>query len=270
MGTKGTRAQLKGNWGQAVLVEGSILCGQILLMLAEWAVMLGLGVEIGSAVFLYPAGDMRPVWARLALIIVLVVVDWLILSPLKLGRSVFYWKVVNTVETVEERGRKYFTGKLYRQALHWRLRLWGLRLGWSLLLWSPSIALFGIGEWMRLNSLRQGVVDLTCIGFFFLGISAFMVGWLVIEVIMMRYRPAAYGIGSGMTVREAFAWGKKVMKGHAEPILWLYIRYGFGLLVCLLALPALYVMPLFQTDQARLIRGWAKLPDPIEKTAVLW
>ncbi len=270
MGNKRVRFHLKGNWGQAVLAEGGILCVQILLTLAEWGIMLGLGVRIGSAMFLYPSTDIRPVLARMVIMIVLVVLDLLILSPLKLGRSVFYWQMVNSVRPVEGSRTRYFEGRLYGQAIHWRLRLWGWRLLWSLLLWLPAIALLGVGEWLRLDSLRRGAMDFTCVVFLLMGIIAFLGGWLVAEMVMMRYRPAAYGIGQGMKVKEAFRWAVTVTKGRTESILWLYLRYALGLLSCLFGLPALYVMPLFQTEQAWLIRKWAKLSPPLEKTAVLW
>lgn len=271
MGNKRVRFHLKGNWGQAVLAEGGILCVQMLLTLAEWGIMLGMGVRIGSAVFLYPAADIRPVLARMIIMMILVIMDLLILSPLKLGRSVLYWQMVGAVKPVDgESRRQYFEGQYYGQAIHWRLRLWGWRLFWSLLLWLPAIALLGVGEWLRLNSLRQGVIDLTCVVFFLMGIVAFLVGWLVCEIVMMRYRPAAYGVGQGMPVKEAFRWAKTVTKGRIESILWLYLRYALGLISCLLGLPALYVMPLFQTEQAQLIHKWAKISAPLEKTAVLW
>lgn len=271
MGTRKARGCLKNNWGQAILTEGGVLCGQLALTLAEWGMLLGLGLPLGRAAFVYPAADMRPVIARMVIVVVLVILDLLILSPLKLGRSVFYWEMIHSLRSQPGGyGRQYFKGKRYRQALHWRLQLWGRRLGWSLLLWTPSMALLWVGEWMRLDSLRKGVVDLTCVAFLFLGMLAFVTGCVAVEILMLRYHAAAYGIGRGLSVRESFRFSTTVMKGHIERLLRLYARYGAGLLSCVLALPALYVMPLLRTEQAQLVRGFAKKSAPLEKTAVLW
>lgn len=270
MGTKRAKAQLRGHWGQAIGAEGSVIGGQWLLYLAEWGLLLWCGLPIdGTPAGSVEAGDYRGAAVRLTVAAGIVVLDWLLLSPLKFGRATLYFRILSAAPPSRPLSR-FFRGGRYRRALGWRLHLWGRRLWWSLLFWSPAVALWSMGEHLRLQAAGQGGMSPLSPLFSMSGTLLYLVGWLLVEVMMLRYLPAACGMEQGMTVRAAFRHSRRVMKGHLDALLRFYGRNLWRLCSCVLVLPALYVMPLFRMERAYRLRLWAKMAAPIEKTTIIW
>lgn len=271
MGRQEAKALLRGNWGQAVWVEGCAIGGEWLLQLVEWGLLLWCGLPVGQALVWPTDGDHAPFFLRLAILVGMVMLDWLVLSPVKLGRATLYCRILSSDYPVPTGHlRRCFRWKRYRRALLWRLHRWGRRLWWSLLLWTPAITLWSVGEQMRLASLRQSAYPLLPLLLLIGGTVLLVLGWLGVEVLMLRYLPVAYFIERGMPVKAAFRQSPRVMKGHMDSLLRFYGRHLLRLCSCVLVLPSLYVMPLFRMEQAGRVRLWAKMAAPIEKTAVLW
>lgn len=270
--TQTAKEYLKGHWGRAVWAEGLIIAAGWVLKLIEWGGLLLAGLSLSSepGLPISPA-EQREWMIRGILWLCVVILDWLWISPLLLGRKALYIRMVKQ-ETNALAGvlRQYFKKGKYKQALQWRICSWGLRLWWSLLIWTPAILLWRMGEGMRLQALHNATSVLPAIGIELSGSILYLLGWGLIELVMLRYLPAVYGMKQGLPTRKAFRYARLIMKGHIPALLRLYRRYFLGICSCFLVLPSLYVMPLLRVEQTKRILLWAKMTVPIEKTTIIW
>ena len=240
------RRLLKGRYGLSVAVECvTITAGLcipltelLILRLARWG---GGGIIRASA--LWNGG-----WPYALLTAGLLMMDWLLLSPFRLGRVAYYWQLASVGHP--SLGQLFcFFGHRYRQALRWRLSLCLRRLLWNTVCFAPAALTMGMADYLRsrvVGNLLNDVIILLCS---ILGMLFLLGGWLVCEMLMMRYLPAALFIvsqpGGEPWDKTVFSRAAAAMRGHVTELFWLHAGFVGWFLSCVFLLPYAYVTPLF-------------------------
>ena len=146
----------------------------------------------------------------------------------------------------------------YGRAVAWRAILWGWRTLYGLFCFLPATLLFGYGEMIRMAGDTTPLADITRLFCGAFGLFALLAGWVVQQLLMLRYMPAQYQLarmpsGRG-AVRAALRESRRLMKGNVGRTAWLYIGFSGWLLACVLVVPYYYVSPLFLTTRAAYVR----------------
>ncbi len=219
------RAYLQGYWKVAVFAETVCIGAEILLIIAEWVCFYR-----SNGIPFYP----------LALL-----VDLLLISPLKAGRALFYKTLVTNEEPAKPKliFRYFYNG--YTRSVAWRLALWLRRLGLLLLLSIPS-AVF-----LYISGIAGGEQSQTVAMIAFAFSLVFLVFALIgTEILLFRYIPAVYLLSQVTTAKHALRVSKRISKGNAGNWAVLYLDYAGCCFLLLFLFPVLYVLPTFHTARA--------------------
>ena len=235
------RKRLKGNWGTVISVEAIVACARILTLI--------LGTL--PSVWFENSGDQLEYMLIVAL---LLVVDWLIVSPLLLGRTMVYWDIIS-VRTVKV-GRIFYGFRLYTKAIMWRVGRFVRRLLWSIIAYAPAVILFGIAPVLRnapVTPRTDALMLMVTIGRIVLPV----VGFVVCEIQMTRYAPADCLLAAGdgrVGAGKLFKRSRRMMRGHVGAASWQWIGFGGLWLASLLIVPLVYTIPVYRTARMNLIR----------------
>jgi len=251
------RAALKGNWAPAIAVECISAAGMLLIIAAGLAAARLAAFDTDVSV---PASSLwNGAWPAVLPTAGMLLFDWLLLSPLKLGRAAFYAELAGGAVRVSALFR--FFGRRYGAALWWRLSLWLRRAVFTALLLIPATLALGFSRALRLAAAETPERDAAAL-------LCLLAGWLLVpvalgvcELLMARYQPAAFWLAAGGD--NARLWGlfrraARAMRGRVLGAAGLELGFFGYFAACLLLLPAFYVRPLHQTARAVL---WAR-PAP--------
>lgn len=230
---------LQGHWCQAILVQGSCLCAEILLI-------------AGESICFYRFG-------YISIFSIFLLADLLLLSPLKAGRAFFYQTVVTDggKASYAQLFRFYHDG--YRKSINWRLELWIRRMPLYLLLCVPSafFLYFSRSAW------QTGSDTVAMVAFVFF-LFFLMVALITVEILLFRYIPAVHLLTENVSAKHALLLSKRLSKGYTGKWALLYLDYAGWCLSLLLLFPFFYVSPLFHTARAATANGlFSDIPSRI-------
>ncbi len=248
------KSELSGHWGEAILREGCVLIGRVLLLVMEWGLLLAAGLSI-----VFQPGE-KSGW-RVVIIAGITALDWFFLSPFLLWRESFYFGRI-----AGEAPLPLFREGRYGCALRWRAGLWGRRLWFTLIGWTPGITLWSVGEKLRLEG--DGITgSLLLVS----GSLLLVVGWIGVEAALLRYRAAPYFIAAeGLRPGRALSQSGAVLWRHWRGMTGLYGWWFWRLCSCLLLFPALYVLPRFRMAQAKKLRHLIRATLPATEQTLEW
>ncbi len=276
---KRARKQLKSNWNGAITVQCVLLAAGILLAVLEFGALYLMGLGISQGVSIEGLLQGRDNGWRLGILLIAVLLDLLLTSPLRAGQAAYYRLVSEpgppplrpVSEITDEAGTRlvidedpspvpssvptrviwrFYGSKLYGKSVRWRLSIWMLRLFWSLIWFAPAALAFGYGEWLRRGSVSTSFMEITLIFTVIFGLFALIAGFVAVQLTMLRYMPAQYLLAEQPTVRAALRESRRLMKGQVGQIAWLYLGFSGWLFACLALLPYFYASPLFLTTRA--------------------
>lgn len=248
------RQLLKGHWAEAVTVECVCLTAGMAISIASIAALHISGLVIDKVIH---ASDIwSGNWMYALITAVLMLLDWLLISPLLLGRLAFYQYVASGNEAAFRLIFKYF-GKRYFQALRWRLTLFYHRLICLLICLTPTALAAGISKMIRQSGGSTPAADVIILLCNLIGLFMLLAGLIISEILMLRRLPAAYmiiGNDNGSYPKKLFRTSAKKMRGHIIEMFQLVTGFGGWFASCLLVVPYLYVMPLFLTTRTIAVR----------------
>lgn len=293
------RRCLKGRWKGAVAVEiCRVLAGVLLLLLELGAVRLG-GLSLSGRLQLTDWADGLRFWLHAGVLLAVTALDLFLVSPLLLGRAAFYDRLAegqerpgkrtcvfqtvrfpadidslltDTHEFVPIPGGKRgkvpvrtvwrFYGRGYWRAVGWRAALWGKSCLYGFFCFAPAALLWGYGEALQAAGEATPFRDITGLFCGLFGLFALLAGWVIRQLLMLRYMPAQYAVAQGLPLRAAFRESRRRMKGQVGEMAWLYLGFAGWLAACLLVFPYVYAAPLFQATRAAAVR---RLPEAQEE-----
>lgn len=220
---------LKGKWKTAILVQCLCIGAEILLIVTE-----------GICLYCFPAIPIFPIG---------VLVDLLLLSPLKAGRALLYETVVSDGDKASTKLLFRFFSHGYTRSIGWRLELWLRRIGWHILFSVPSALFLFISR----AAEQRGRETLAMIAFIF-SLLFLVIAFLVTEILLFRYIPAVYLLSKVASSRHALLLSKRLSKGYTNNWTLLYLDYAGWSFSFLLLFPFFYVSPLFHTARAATVK----------------
>ncbi len=283
------RRRLKGSWLTANAVQCTRISSSLIVLLGEMALLrlLGLGAEkVVDAETLWSGG-----WMYGAVLLGMLLLDWLLVSPILAGQALYYRRLAETPVSprTAEDGEKeeldeiaktrelsvnvpaperpsyslifFFFHHGYWRTLSWRLGLFVRRLGWGMLCYAPSALIAGYGEIIRRSGSRTPLADMTMLLCTLLGLMALLGGFVVLEMLMLRYLPAQYLLADpkeGGLFRQA----RHIMHARVGETIWLYLGFAGWFAASLAVIPYFYAAPLFQTTRAAAVLRFIRYAPP--------
>lgn len=136
-----------------------------------------------------------------------------------------------------------FYRKGYGKAVGWRLVMWGWRTVYGLACFAPATLLWGYSEVLRVSGDASSLTDVTRLFCGLFGLFALAAGWVVQQLMMLRYLPAQFRLAEGASLREALRDSRRLMKGNTGDAAWMYMGFSGWLAACC-SLSLLYTYPL--------------------------
>ncbi len=183
-------------------------------------------------------------WQPVLLTAVAALIYGAVRAPLCLWRTAYYLRLCaaeQSLPSLRPTGRGF-------AALGWRWRLWWRRGIALALACAPSALLFARGSLAsRQNAAVQPVLWLAA------GTAALLLGLIAVAVWQCRYALAPLYILRGYPAAAAMALSPRAMRGHGGD----YVNFLGGelprLCLCLLVIPAAWVVPAFRRRRAALL-----------------
>lgn len=216
---------LRGHRKPAILIQVICTCAEIFVMIAE-----------GVCLFQFPKIPLFPL---------VLLLDLLLLSPLKVGRALFY----ETLVTYKQEAKiillfRYFHDG-YARSIHWRLHLWIRRFGWQIVLCIPSAFFLYISK----TAEQIGSETFLMIAFAF-SLLFLLISLIITEILMFRYIPAMYLLSKVKSANHALLVARRISKGETGNWTALYLDYAGWSFSFIFILPFFYVSPVFYTARA--------------------
>ncbi len=257
--TRRARRRLRRHWGSAIAVQLLVLGGGAILPLAEWLALRLLG-DSGGAMLLFSDLLQGKHLQAAAVIGGMVLLDLLLTSPLQLGQARYYTRLA--AGTPDRPGTLWrdYRGSRYFRAVRYRLCIWGIQVLTGLLTFAPAALVLALGDTLRKQAENGEDVVLLRLFAGMLGLLTLVVGFLLMELFMLKFLPVPYYLAADRTlsVRKAIARSWRQTRGQVGTLAWRYVRFvGWGL-CCILLVPYFYVAPLFQTSRAM----WVEALEP--------
>lgn len=250
------RQYLKGQWLAAIAVQFFLAVAWMMVLLIELMIMRVTNLDVEKVVY---ASDLwSGQWKYGALMVGLLLLDWFLITPLKLGQAAFYWQITEGKEASISRLFSFFY-KRYGSALHWRASLFCRRLLWAGLCYAPAALTVGYASVVRRNGSDAPVTDVTLLLCTVFSLLFLVGGLLVYQLLMLRYLPTAYILSMSEdknTSKKLFHRASRLMRGHVSEAFGLCAGFAGWFLLCLLLLPFIYAAPLFQTTRALAARQY--------------
>lgn len=257
------RERLRGHWEKAVTVQLLLILAALGLLSAELGVLLLLDIPAIEVIHAAELLKNPSLWPHALLLCGIALLDLLLFSPLHLGQAGFYARLAADAPIPPRALGTYYHARAYGKAVAWRLAIWWRTLLWGLLSYLPAMAILAFGEVLRTGAPTplQDVSRLLCNVF---GLFGLMAGFLIHQLILLRYMPAPYLIARGMPVRAALRTSRRIMRGRTGETAWFYLGFSGWLFASLLVIPYFYAAPLFQTARAGLAGQYLAdtAPDP--------
>ncbi len=224
------KAYLHGHWHTAIAVQALVYGTEIVLVVAL-AVYGNTPLKLGC----------------------LLLIDLLMLSPLKAGRAFFFETLTadRDAATLSRLFRYYRCG--YGKAVGWRLITWGQRLLLSMLCYPPSLFLLACSRALTADTptQKESLIALLC---FFFGILLALLTACIIELLLLRLQPLPYLLSHSGSLRKALALSRHITKGRCGTLARLRLNHLSGTVASLLILPLPIASSLRQTATAATVR----------------
>ncbi|MDD2417762.1 MAG: hypothetical protein PHR18_01825 [Oscillospiraceae bacterium] len=247
------RQRLKGHRLKAIAVEFIAVAAGMLVPIASLTVLRlsGLGAER-----MIHASELINKWYYALITVGLFALDWLLISPLLLGRLAFYMDIAAGDEVKVRVIFKFYVIR-YSHALRWRLSIQIRRLlYWSVCL-LPAAFASGVAKAVRASGSMTPASDVIIMFCTLFGTLFFLAGLLFSETLMLRKLPAAYLVINNRDKKypkRIIRTSSKIMKGHIIDTFQLITGFGGWLAACIFLIPYFYVMPLFFTTRTIAVR----------------
>ena len=247
---------LHSKWPQLIAITFIFCSGYVILILVQQLLQDILGVSLPLAGMLAGQRLSAPSPSLLLCEIVSLILLFILWSPLQLGVQRWFWRLSGGADDTVGGVFHYFsTGRLYARALLFRL-LYSLRLlliglaaflpaGVAYILTSPDFyAAMGVRAPVTITSLWSLPGAL-----FLLGLIAF-IAW------SLRYFLAPYLLinDPDLSPRQALRLSVKASRGSRGAFFGFQLSFVGWLLLCLLALPILFVFPYMAAAKAVFMR----------------
>ncbi len=222
---------LRGRWVIAVSVQIVVAAAGVLLLSVAWWL---------------PGSDI--VITALSLLL-----DLLLLSPLKVGRALFFETLAADGEAATIALMFRYYRFRYGQALGWRLFVWSQRVLWSAVLYLPSLFLFACSRTLGEVSVTQAETLLATVCFTF-GVFLTVITVITVEIILLKLQPIPYLLAHTNGLRSAVRLSKRITKRRRGLLIFLYLDHLWLAAASLLILPWPYTSAVFQTAKAATVR----------------
>lgn len=247
---KRSRQLLAKNWHKAIFVE--VLCGMMYAVLLFTELLLLFSLDLPMIL------NQSFSVVRLIIMAAVLLLDIMILSPVKLGRIAYYTRLTQTGgKNIRFKviGSFFAKGK-YGAAIRWRITYWVFSVFWLLIWLLPSAATFGFSGAFRAGINGSITADVLWLFSSLIGVFSLMAGIVLWRLTMMRYQASAFLLVQGNRVAASFRGSRRLMKKHLGDMLWLDCSFaGWGIL-SLLALPIFFVAPMLTVSKIRKWSGW--------------
>ena len=254
---KEARGRLRGHWEKSVSVQCVLLCLDLFLMAGELLLLRLLSMGAEQVVHADELLQIRSLWKHAVVVLGFAAADLLLTSPFRLGQAAFFDAIAGG-SPIPVRAIWCYYRRGYARSIRWRLAIWGRRLLWGALCFAPAAGILGYGRILRANGVETPFNDVCRLFCLIFGLFSLAAGWILLELIMLRYMPAQYLIAQGQDVGASLSDARRLVKGKTGEIAWLYIGFSGWLASCLLFVPFFYVSPLFLTTRAVAIRRMRK------------
>ena len=227
---KQTRMLLAKHWKSVFAVESFLILCQTLPILL-WMLLVNTVTQEEMTV-----GCVVLLWG-----------DLLLFSPLKAGRSLFYYGIAKQEKKVSFSRLFYFFKKGYRRAVRWRLRLWITRYSYWLVALLPCSALLFWNRHLQSCPVLSAISLLLAV---VLGVFAIV----FTEIRLLQYLAAVYLLPYSLPFKEVFTLSKTIFAKQLNRWVNFHLAYGY-----LILLP-----PVFHTARAAtvntMMQEFAKQP----------
>ena len=236
---KQAKEYLHGHWHTAATVQVSVFVSELLLL---------------STALWLPGSDIFVTACAL-------LIDVLIISPLKAGRAFFFETLTADGEaaTLSLLFRYYRYG--YERTVGWRLYAWGQRLLLSVILYIPALFLFACSRVLGETNPTQEetLLSLIC---FAVGVLVTVITFAVIEIILLRSLPIPYLLSHTGGLRGAIVLSRRITKGRTGPLTLLHLDHIGWAFASLFIIPFPFALALFHTAKAATVRRFlARIPE---------
>lgn len=222
---------LRGHWHGAVTV-------QILVFLCEVILLF-------TAVFLPGNTVLNSTCALL--------VDFLLISPLKAGRALYFETLVADGSAVHLKLLFRYYRHGYERTIGWRLLLWCARGISNAVCCIPAFFLFAYSHLLAERS--DLIPSLTMFGF---GLLLLVSAIVTTEIILLRFTPIPYLFAHTGSLREAVAVSRRITAGRMNTLASLYLDHAGWLFAVLLFVPWFFTSASFQTARAATVRRFLR------------
>lgn len=264
---KKAKQLLRGNRLTTVAIQLLIIGARLLNVVAQLLLLRAVGLSAERVVPV--SGLWSGEWLYGLVFLFALAADWLLFSPLLLGQTACYCRIVRE----EEAGFSlmfHFFGSKYTSALKWRLGLFLRRLLWSGICLLPAAVTAGYAVIVRSGATDSSLADITLMFCSLFGVFFLLAGLIASELIMMRYLPASFLLVMAeekIPPKKLFGEARRAMRKHIGDMLWLTIRFTGWLAASAAVLPYFYGVPLFHTTRAlTLMRYVSELKETEKKS----
>ena len=256
------RACLKGQWAGAVTVQLTMLAAGAFLLVLELLLLRLTGIGMAETVHVPDWLANAGLWPHAAIIAGVAMLDLLLVSPLRLGEAAYYYQLTQGQARAREATCAFravrdtgsltvpqsathefvpvrpetpkvpvrtiwgFYRKGYGKAVGWRLVMWGWRTVYGLACFAPATLLWGYSEVLRVSGDASSLTDVTRLFCGLFGLFALAAGWVVHQLMMLRYLPAQFRLAEGASLREALRDSRRLMKGNTGDAAWMYMGFS--------------------------------------------
>lgn len=284
---KQARRCLQNQWKSAVTVQAIGVAAGALLLGLELLLLRLAGLSITEIVHVSDWTANPRLWIHALIIVGMVLIDLLALSPLYLGQSAYYYQLTRgqekalaatcsfqpvrhvpaeaslskthefvavkekkTAEPVSVRTIWRYYRRGYWRAVGWRAWIWGWRVVFGLACYTPAALLWGYADVIHAAGDLTAIEEITRLFCGLFGLFALCAGWVVQQLLLLRFFPAQFLLARGVSLREAMRRSRRLMKGQTGRLAGFYLGFAGWFASCILLLPYFYVSPLFRTSQA--------------------
>ncbi|MDD2362355.1 MAG: hypothetical protein PHH84_05290 [Oscillospiraceae bacterium] len=247
------RQRLKGHKPKAVAVEFITVAAGIFVTITYLTVLRlsGLGFES-----LIHSSELINNWYYMLITAGIFLLDWLLLSPLLLGRLAFYMNIAAGEKVKVRVIFRYYLNK-YNHALRWRLSIRIRRFIYLSVCLLPAAIASGTAKAVRAGGSMTPASDVIMMFCTLFGVLFLLAGLLFSETLMLRKLPAAYLVINNRDKKypkRIFRESSKIMKGHVADTFQLVTGFSGWFTACTFIIPYFYVMPLFFTTRTMAVR----------------
>ena len=258
----------KNNWGKAVAVTIFVLSISSSVTMLMQLFRLGLNINLEEKTFSLSSylsdiyinqgvliesfkntSSANTIIYYLILLVVLIL-SFIVLEPLSLGASRFYFYVSKGESPSVEEIFYYFRGKkAFLRSLNFGINALLRGLLWGLVCMLPGTVIMIISGMLSAMPITASSISQYSIALVPISMITLVIGYIFLLAIVLRYFLASYLFISReeIGIKECFKVSFKSMVGYRISVLKLYITFIPWLLLCFFVVPLLYVIPYLQT-----------------------